>query len=360
MANPLEDRDIEIFRAGDYGDKGVFTRAHLDEMVANFNPAVHEPPNVIGHPEADAPAHGWLASVRRSGDVLVGRLKQVPQVFADAVEAGTYKKRSVAFYKTAKGYMVRHLGWLGAQPPQVKGLADVKFSDEGKGEVVEITFQEDAMSEPNEKKIAESVIDYFKGVFAGKGAAEAKTFSEDDVKALVASAVVDAVKPIQAAQAVRDLEFAEHAKRVAVQGTSHRCAEAIARVKAKGAWVPAFDVMGLPLVFAELAKATDLVEFGEGATKKKETPLEVLTVFLEGLGKIVPSARVYAAGDAAATARASARKYPANADQNSIQLAELSHARAKEKRLTFGEALREVVAEQPELALPGGSTAGAV
>ncbi len=357
MPNALEDQDIELFRSGDYGDKGVYTNAHLDEMVANFDPSFHEPPNVVGHPDTDAPALGWIASLKRVGDTLVGRLKQVPQSFADAVASGAYKKRSIALYKNSNGYMVRHLGWLGAAAPEVKGLADVKFSDAGKGEVVEITFAdtEEEMPEVNEKKIVESVVERFKELFAAKPA-EVKTFSESDAKQLVADAVAAAVKPIEDAQKARDLEFAQRAAQASTVETRQRAEIAIARVKAKGAWVPAFDKAGLALVFAELAKTTETVEFGEGDAKQKVTPLEALTTFMEGLGKIVPAGRVVEFAESKKTSA----KYPANADPNSVTLSELSKKRAAEKGIKFSEAMSQIASEQPELTLPGGATSGTV
>ena len=57
--------------------------------------------------------------------------------FTDWVAAGRYKKRSASFYTAdhpsnptpGKPYL-RHVGFLGAQPPAVKGLADFAGTDE--------------------------------------------------------------------------------------------------------------------------------------------------------------------------------------------------------------------------------------
>jgi len=128
----LEGQWIDVFRAGDYGDKGSYTPVDLDAMVDNYNPARHEAPVVIGHPESDAPAFGWVAALRRVGDTLQAKLRQIVPEFEALVRQGQFKKRSVAFYQTARGLALRHLGFLGAMPPDVKGLRDLKlceFSD---------------------------------------------------------------------------------------------------------------------------------------------------------------------------------------------------------------------------------------
>jgi hypothetical protein len=130
----LEGQWIDLFRAGEYSDKGRYTPADLDAMVANYDPAHHEAPVVVGHPETDAPAFGWVAGLRRVGDMLQAKLRQIAPQFEALVREGRFKKRSVAFYRTARGLALRHLGFLGASPPEVKGLTDLQlceFSDSG-------------------------------------------------------------------------------------------------------------------------------------------------------------------------------------------------------------------------------------
>jgi hypothetical protein len=139
--SPLAAQWLELFRAGNYGDKGNFSNDDLDQMVANFDPSYHEPPAVIGHPEQDSPAYAWLEDLKRSGNTLLGKLKQVDPQFEEMVKAGRFKKRSLSLYQTAKGWMVRHVGFLGAKPPEVKGLANPAFK-EGRSYVVEMSFSE--------------------------------------------------------------------------------------------------------------------------------------------------------------------------------------------------------------------------
>lgn len=58
---------IEIFRAGDYGPKGRYSEADLDRIASSYDPALHEAPVVIGHPEHDRPAYGWVEALKREG-----------------------------------------------------------------------------------------------------------------------------------------------------------------------------------------------------------------------------------------------------------------------------------------------------
>ena len=126
---------IEIFRGGKQRDS--MGREHdgdalIDKAVANFNAAKHEPPLVVGHPRDNAPAYGWVESLKADthdgAKLLLAKFKQVEPAFVDLAKAGRYKKRSTAFYPDGS---LRHVGFLGAAPPAVKGLADVAFTDDG-------------------------------------------------------------------------------------------------------------------------------------------------------------------------------------------------------------------------------------
>lgn len=128
--SPLANQWLELFQSGDYGGKGNFSNSDLDEIVRNFDPSFHEPPAVIGHPAHDAPAYGWVDGLRRNGNKLLGKLKQVDPKFEEMVKTGKFKKRSISLYKTGKGWMLRHVGFLGAQPPEVKGLANAAFRED--------------------------------------------------------------------------------------------------------------------------------------------------------------------------------------------------------------------------------------
>ena len=124
---------VEIFRGGPVTDNRG--RRHdgdrlIDRAVATFDPSHHEPPACVGHPRDNAPAFGWVSELKtgdsKNGRVLMAKFKDVVPEFADLVKQGVYKKRSAAFYEDGR---LRHVGFLGAAPPAIKGLADIGFDD---------------------------------------------------------------------------------------------------------------------------------------------------------------------------------------------------------------------------------------
>lgn len=120
-----------IFRTGKHTDSNGNTRewteADLDKIVESYDPSKHEAPIVIGHPKSNAPAYGWIEKLKRVGDTLYALPKQLAQEFVEMVNKGLFKKRSISLYPDGT---LRHVGFLGATPPAVKGLPDVEFSDE--------------------------------------------------------------------------------------------------------------------------------------------------------------------------------------------------------------------------------------
>lgn len=131
---------IEIFRAGRHiDDAGVahnFSEADVDGMAASYNPALREAPLTVGHPADNLPAYGWVKSVaRNAGGVLTIAPHNVEPQFAEMVAARRFPKRSASFYPpqapnnpTPGKWYLRHVAFLGAQPPAIAGLKDIQFS----------------------------------------------------------------------------------------------------------------------------------------------------------------------------------------------------------------------------------------
>lgn len=137
-------KPFQIFKPGKHtassGAVIEFTEDMLKAAVAAYDPELHEAPIVVGHPKDNGPAYGWVKSLSfdDSGAVVV-EAQQVDADFSEMVVAGRFKKRSASWYlpdspsnpKPGTLYL-RHVGFLGAQPPAVKGLKEVSFSeDEG-------------------------------------------------------------------------------------------------------------------------------------------------------------------------------------------------------------------------------------
>lgn len=145
---PPQRQQLHLLRPGTFtamdGRSYRFSEADLRQIAGAYDPRVHEAPITIGHPSHDAPAYGWAESLRfHEGDDeapigLYALASQVNPDFADMVAAGAFKKISPAFYGPTDpanpkpgGYYPRHIGFLGAQPPAIKGLRNPAFSDDG-------------------------------------------------------------------------------------------------------------------------------------------------------------------------------------------------------------------------------------
>lgn len=137
-------KPIAIFKVGTHTDmKGVkrdYTREMLQQTVAKYSPATSEAPFVIGHPEHNSPAHGWVEFMKLDdAGMLWAYPKQVNTDFAESVNAGEYKHVSASFYlPDAPGNPVpgtlylRHVGFLGAMKPAIQGLGAVSFAADDK------------------------------------------------------------------------------------------------------------------------------------------------------------------------------------------------------------------------------------
>lgn len=162
---------IEIFKTGRQTDNAgavrSFSDADLAATAAAYDPALHEAPLVIGHPKTDAPAWGWVQRLIAQAGRLIATPAQVRAEFAEQVTAGAYKKVSAAFYppdsprNPKRGvWYLRHVGFLGAMPPAVKGLAAIEFDDADDAVVIDIEFNEspepDPKPEPNKQETAVS------------------------------------------------------------------------------------------------------------------------------------------------------------------------------------------------------------
>lgn len=121
------------------GHKKLWTQNDLDRIVSSFNPAFHEPPLVIGHPSDNAPAFGWVAGIKREGNDLYLKYKDVAAEFKDWATKKLFKKKSIAVYPDGS---LRHIGYLGAMPPAIKGLPDFAFNDGNRGTAITYEYSD--------------------------------------------------------------------------------------------------------------------------------------------------------------------------------------------------------------------------
>ncbi|CDO60816.1 Phage protein [Candidatus Phaeomarinobacter ectocarpi] len=139
-------KPIHIFSPGTQtamdGRSITFSEADLATAASAYDPAIHEAPMVIGHPKTDAPAYGWVKGLSVVDGKLTAEPDQLNPEFAEMVGNGAFKKVSASFYlPQAKGnptpgrLALRHVGFLGAKAPAVKGLDPIEFGDADDGVV---------------------------------------------------------------------------------------------------------------------------------------------------------------------------------------------------------------------------------
>lgn len=135
---------FEIFRSGERisadGSRWNITDADVQRAAEVYDPKLHEAPIVIGHPAMNAPAYGWVPKLAADGGSLTAEFAQMDDGFAEAVRAGRYKKVSASFWPPGHpnnpvpdSYYLRHVGFLGAHAPAVKGLRAIEFGEAEEG-----------------------------------------------------------------------------------------------------------------------------------------------------------------------------------------------------------------------------------
>lgn len=279
----LSDQWLEIFRVGNYGDKGNYTAEDLESMANSYDPARDEAPLVIGHPTLDAPAYGWVKKLKFKDGVLLAKAGEVDPDFEAAVAAGNYKKRSIALQRMNDGHLrLRHVGFLGAIAPEIKGLRDAHFS--------ESEFQTFVVGEEHMATTK----------FATVGNAEMASSVSKNVRVLISA------------------------------------------LKGQKKWISAYDAF-LPHLFSQLDRETRT--FANGGAQK--SGIELLFEFVSDLHDRVPIEQISrAAFNAGGRTAAMSIPVPGefSFDPESIELDFAVRAVAQEKGISYVDASREVIA----------------
>jgi hypothetical protein len=306
-------KPIQIFKPGTHtamsGAVLNFTEAHMAASAAAYNPALHEAPIVVGHPKHDDPAYGWVKSLAFA-DGLEAEEHQIDPAFAEMRTAGRFKKISASFYTPDSPqnpvpgvYYLRHVGYLGAQPPAVKGLKQAEFAEAEEG-VVEFGDWDDR----NNAGLLRSLRDWIIGKFGldeadkalpkwdvqslADSAAQPETvdpapltnFTEGEPMSAEEKARLAALEAENATLKANQASFAETEK-ARVRSAAHASHLAFSEGLIKlGKLLPAqLDVAVATLDF--MAGQETVVEFGEGDAKQ---PLvEGFKTFLQALTKQV-------------------------------------------------------------------------
>lgn len=141
-------KKFQIFRPGKHvSNAGVsleFTEEQLRESIAAYDPALHQAPITVGHPKDNLPAYGWVGALSfdEAERTVDAEPVQLHDEFVMMVKDGRFTKRSASWYlpdaaanPTPGKLYLRHVAFLGAQPPAVKGLRAVEFNDDETGTI---------------------------------------------------------------------------------------------------------------------------------------------------------------------------------------------------------------------------------
>jgi hypothetical protein len=383
-------KSFQIFKSGRHtassGATLDFSEEQLRAAVEAYDPSLHEAPIVVGHPRDNGPAYGWIKSLSFADGAISADTQQVDADFAEMVQAGRFKKRSASWYlpdspnnpKPGTLYL-RHVGFLGAQPPAVKGLKEVQFSEE-EG-IVEFSETDkwafrniaDMMRNLREWLIADKGIEAADKVVPtwsidsvttaaneqdpvdptnpGMSAAVMPAFSEEDpmkieeLQAQVAALTAerDALKATQLPADFAEREANLDAREAAV--AESEAAAARAKVEARidaaikdGRLLPAQRKHAVDFAMG-LADKEATVDFGEGDKAEKLTQREAYVRQIESAPKVIEyGERAGAAGGTPSDE---------NADPQAVadKARELVKTRQAEgKTLSFTEAVAEVMA----------------
>lgn len=329
-------KSIQIFKPGKHtamsGAALSFSESDLIATAKAYDPKLHEAPLVIGHPKSDKPRFGGVGSLSYADGILDASPKDVDAVFAEWIDKKYFNAISSSFYAPDSPhnpvpgvYYLRHVGFLGAQPPAVKGLNQngLSFSDDEEG-VIEFAEWDDVdnaglwrglrewiigkfgQDEADKvvpsytvKSLEQSAQDELKQSQTDAAATPAPAFSELKPKGDEMSAEDTArlaALEIENAKFKKDAaDFAETqatAKRTAIHVEHIAFAETL--VKA-GKLLPVNKDQTVALM-DNLAGQESVVEFGEGDGKKSLAPLAIYKAQLEALPKVVEFGELAGAG----------------------------------------------------------------
>lgn len=164
MTNATAPKPIRLFRTGTFtsveGVKVSLGESDLASIATSYDVDANPAPLVIGHPQLNDPAYGWVDRLAVEGDELLAypNPELTDPSFAEAVNAGRYAKVSAQFYPPANPnnptpgqFYLKHIGFLGAHAPGVKGLGRVSFAAGDAGDLVTIEQEKtvDPIKDPN-------------------------------------------------------------------------------------------------------------------------------------------------------------------------------------------------------------------
>jgi hypothetical protein len=379
---------IEIFRAGRHtssdGQEIEFSEGDLEATARAYDPKVHDAPLVVGHPRTDDPAYGWVTDLDRSGGSLFAEADQVDPEFADLVRAGRYRKVSASFYTPTSPqnpvpgvYYLRHVGFLGAQPPALKGLKPVGFADSDNG-VIEfnLTATRRGRQMPKELQAAKDFHEGGEKISASLWRRMREFFirkhGQDEADDVIPREIIAALEEesrrdgeearrgrtegegaeghafSETALSQREIELKRREAEFAEKQKAFLAKEKAARrdgfaafcdgIIKEGRMLPVNKAPAIALLeYVASADGAPSIEFGEGTDKKSLAPAEIFKLILASQPKAVTYGETVRGGEAIPDG------------EDAMREAKIAEFMEKHKGVSYRDAMIEVSREFPNL-----------
>lgn len=359
-----------------------YTEAQLQACAEAYDPALHRAPMVVGHPKMDDPSYGWVESLDYSDGILrVTDSDQVEVEFQEMVNDGRFSKVSPSFYlpdapnnpKPGTLY-IKHLGFLGAAAPAIKGLKTASFAEKEEG-VVEFadwdqmtiaglfrkvrelfitkhgleaadqalpTYEIDSLQNSAVEDKADDALPVFSESTdePNTGDDMSKELQDQIDKLTADNKALAATNKTQGEQITSFAEQQLKSKTAATHADNVSFAEGLVSA---GQLAPT-DKDDTVIILDQLATLETEVEFGEGDDKQKTTPLAMRKKQLSAAPKLVNFGEQAPAGEGGDGTVNFAAPAGYDVDQSALDLHAKTLAYAEKNDVTYDEALTKTSA----------------
>ena len=130
---------VEIFKAGTFtdanGQEVSIDAAGLEKIAKEYNEKIKEDGNldvpvIKGHDtSSDNPAEGWVKNLYVEDDKLYADF-DVNDDMAEQIKEEKYKKVSICIEQSDDGFILKHIGLLGAAAPAVAGMQSISLNEQ--------------------------------------------------------------------------------------------------------------------------------------------------------------------------------------------------------------------------------------
>ncbi len=339
---------VEIFRAGtrrtEAGEAITFSERDVSDIAEHYDPAKREAPLVVGHPEMDNPAYGWVRRLHAEGGALFMDTADVEPQFAEMVEQRRFPKRSAAFLRpdepgnpTPGKWYLRHVGFLGAQAPSLQGLKPIAFASSSAAERM-VAFSEDL---PPEDHAPENL--------PPQQPSPEPSMTPEQIAQLSAENARLKKETEAAQQAQKDLQAqTDELKKSAVQfaeqqrQSRHSANVAFAEAEAKAGRLAPADRAKAVAVLDSLGETSRAVQFSEGTTT---TDVDVVAYVKGLISGATPKVEFGERAPGGAGEGASQDMPGSGARMTEVKAVELARRHAAKEKVTFAEAYKAAIVD---------------